>query len=343
MSRGLPLPVVRLLSSWYSTQNLSVRWRNALSTPFRVSNGVRQGGVLSPVLFSIYLDELLLKLESIGVGCFWKSHHAGALAYADDIVLLAPSASALRILLATCESHGTCLGLHFNPLKTQLINFRLGTSDFQSSNPNFFFCGSSLQFSSTVLHLGNKLKYNLCDDEDIVLKSRYLSRAANSLFSTFPKIGPVPLTYLFSSYCLALYGCELWNLSSPGLRSLEVILNKCLRRIWRLPSTTHTCILHRCAGVQSIFNTVHSRFLNFIKNAKVSSNYLVRAIFSQDLAYTPAGLNSLCGYKFLKNYSTEDGLCAEVLRDFLLSSFVSCDVCHGDSPVDVMLRTIATA
>lgn len=140
------------------------------------------------------------------------------------------------------------------------------------------------------------------------LKSRYLSRAANSLFSTFPKIGPVPLTYLFSSYCLALYGCELWNLSSPGLRSLEVILNKCLRRIWRLPSTTHTCILHRCAGVQSIFNTVHSRFLNFIKNAKVSSNYLVRAIFSQDLAYTPAGLNSLCGYKFLKNYSTEDGL-----------------------------------
>ena len=90
MSRGLPLPVVRLLSSWYSTQNLSVRWINALSSPFTVSNGVRQGGVLSPVLFSIYLDELLLKLESTGVGCFWNSHYAGALAYADDIVLLAP-------------------------------------------------------------------------------------------------------------------------------------------------------------------------------------------------------------------------------------------------------------
>ena len=72
LSRGLPSPVVRLLSSWYSTQNLSVRWGRASSTPFTVSNGVRQGGVLSPVLFSIYLDELLMKLESLGVGCFWN-------------------------------------------------------------------------------------------------------------------------------------------------------------------------------------------------------------------------------------------------------------------------------
>ena len=67
VSRGLPLPVVRLLRSWYSTQNLSVRWRNALSSPFTVSNGVRQGGVLSPVLFSIYLDELSLSLLELVV------------------------------------------------------------------------------------------------------------------------------------------------------------------------------------------------------------------------------------------------------------------------------------
>ena len=40
-------------------QYISVKLRNALSTPFTVSDGVRQGGVLSPVLFSIYLDKLL--------------------------------------------------------------------------------------------------------------------------------------------------------------------------------------------------------------------------------------------------------------------------------------------
>ena len=94
--------------------------------------------------FPIYLDELLSKLESTaGVGCIWNSHYAGALAYADDIALLAPSASALRTLLATCESHGSCLGLRFNPLMTHFINLRLGVSDFDN---NFLFCDSSLQY-----------------------------------------------------------------------------------------------------------------------------------------------------------------------------------------------------
>ena len=104
IDRGLPLPVVRFLSSWYSSQMMKVRWDKSLSSPFHVSNGVRQGGVLSPVLFSVYLDGLLQKLADSGVGCHWGHLFAGAVCYADDIVLLAPCPSALRILLNICSS-----------------------------------------------------------------------------------------------------------------------------------------------------------------------------------------------------------------------------------------------
>ena len=70
LDRGLPLPVIRFLSSWYRAQ-MRVHWNNSLSIPFGVSNGVRQGSVLSPILFSVYLDDLLEKLRASGVGCFW--------------------------------------------------------------------------------------------------------------------------------------------------------------------------------------------------------------------------------------------------------------------------------
>ena len=60
--------------------------------------GVRQGGVLSPYLFALYLDGLLEELPNSGVGCYWGSSFVGALAYADDIVLSAPCASALRCM-----------------------------------------------------------------------------------------------------------------------------------------------------------------------------------------------------------------------------------------------------
>ena len=72
-----------------------VRWGHSLSKLFRVSNGVRQDSLLSPVSFSVNIDSLLDSLEESSVGCYWGHHFAGALCYASDLVLLAPTASAL--------------------------------------------------------------------------------------------------------------------------------------------------------------------------------------------------------------------------------------------------------
>ena len=52
LARGCPLFMVRLLVHWYSHQECVVKWGNTLSAPFTVTNGVRQGSVLSPYLIS---------------------------------------------------------------------------------------------------------------------------------------------------------------------------------------------------------------------------------------------------------------------------------------------------
>ena len=59
LQQNLPPAVARLLLSWYISQQLKVRWSNNFSEPFNTSNGVRQGGVISPILFTIYIDDLL--------------------------------------------------------------------------------------------------------------------------------------------------------------------------------------------------------------------------------------------------------------------------------------------
>jgi len=71
-------------------------WNGTCFNSFRMLNGFRQGAILSPVLFCVYVDTLLISLSQAGTGCQFGSFFVGALAYADDLVLLAPSANAMR-------------------------------------------------------------------------------------------------------------------------------------------------------------------------------------------------------------------------------------------------------
>ena len=67
--RGVPSSLVRILAYWYANQSMRVRWGNILSTPFNVGNWVRQGGILSPALFNIYMDDLFRQLGGCSTGC----------------------------------------------------------------------------------------------------------------------------------------------------------------------------------------------------------------------------------------------------------------------------------
>ena len=117
LTRGLPVSIVRFLSSWYYAQQMCVHWNSSVSDSFHVLNGVRQGGVFSPMLFAVYVDSLLEMLEASGVGGYSGGCFVGAVCYADGIVLLAPCASALTVLLDICDTFASSHGLVFNAAK----------------------------------------------------------------------------------------------------------------------------------------------------------------------------------------------------------------------------------
>ena len=100
-AKQLPSIVLRSLVFVYEQQTAWVRWGNAKSSCFGITNGTRQGSVLSPAFFAVYIDDLLQRLRHLGVGCYIGDKFLGAAGFADDIVLIAPSRGAMEIMLGT--------------------------------------------------------------------------------------------------------------------------------------------------------------------------------------------------------------------------------------------------
>ena len=88
------------------------------SENFPVVDGVKQRGILSPVLFCIYINDLLLTLRQTRVGCFLGSCFVGALAYVHDIVLMASTATAMWQLLAVCDEFAVKSDVMFHASKS---------------------------------------------------------------------------------------------------------------------------------------------------------------------------------------------------------------------------------
>ena len=149
--------------------------------------------------------------------------------------------------LSICNKYALSHGLKFNECKTQLICFRS-----QSTRP----CSATISFNGTVLcyldyvtHLGHILTWDLSDHNmDIIRVIRDMNRKANSILCTFGSVDPFIKCFLVKSFCLSLYGCTLWKLSSSSLKFIEISL---LRKVWNLPYNSHTSIVH-CVARQLV-------------------------------------------------------------------------------------------
>ncbi len=77
MSTGLPPIIIRSLMYIYSNSKIQVKWKDSISVPFDAANSVKHGSVLSPILFTLILDDFLFELEKSGDGCRIGTNYYG--------------------------------------------------------------------------------------------------------------------------------------------------------------------------------------------------------------------------------------------------------------------------
>ena len=115
------MSVVNIIVNWYSKLSIVVRWNGNDSIPHTVLSSVRQGGVLSPVLFNAYFNCMLSNLRSLDYGCHVKNMFIGAIGYADGLLLISAGIMQLESMLDSCGATGREIGIKFNSINSACI------------------------------------------------------------------------------------------------------------------------------------------------------------------------------------------------------------------------------
>ena len=144
-------------------------------TFLKVYNGVKQGSILSPILFNFYLDVLLDKLKTCGVGCYIGWTFAGCLAYADDVTLLGPSVTGPQGMLQVAKTFSLEFQMLFNESKTECICFHQGIT----VDNSHVYLGSKRLSWKKVKYFGVYVNSKLDDIEDIDRKTGKLISSVN--------------------------------------------------------------------------------------------------------------------------------------------------------------------
>ena len=120
---GVPSKVVRVIAAFYDGTSCRVKVQGEKSSPFEVKSGVRQGCVLSPLLFNVVIDWIMNKSLAgrTGVACGTGLNFTDA-GYADDIVFLEETEAQAQELLDTINGNAQKLGLHINARKTKCLS-----------------------------------------------------------------------------------------------------------------------------------------------------------------------------------------------------------------------------
>ena len=350
--------VIRLLIDSYVRQQACVSWNGFKSNYFILQNGVKQGGVLSPILFTMYIDNLLIKLKQSGYGCHVDNVFMGALSYADDITLLSPSLHGLNRMLEICAKFADNFDITFNSKKTLCIKFGESLNGKECAKLN----NKIIKWVDHIKHLGNFLDSTLSDKLDTRSKISAFIGYVNKVKANFGHLQMYVLCKLFKIYCCSFYGSQMWKINSLYFKNVCICWNKAVRRILNVPYTTHTWMLGPILNQTHISTQLIKRCIRFLFGMASSHNIIVYTCYNNAIgnANTPMGsniayfrdkygieLNSLS--KNITNLvsepklNTEQLIAIQHLRDLL---DIQNNVCTLDNfsveDIDMLIREVAT-
>ena len=240
---GVKGKLYNCLKSMYLNVRARIRSGNKLTDYIRCTVGVKQGDVCSPILFSLFINELAIEIIKKGRhGLLFENIELFILLLADDIVLLSETIVGLQTQLNNLQHSSLSLGLNVNMEKSNIIVFRKG--GYLGARERWFFNGIQMPVVNVYKYLGiyfsTKLSFTAACT-DLVSRAKGAFLTINQRLSILGNHSIMLVLKLFDKQVMPIlqYGSEIWGLEKSALQCEKLhlfVLKKILGVNQRTPN-----------------------------------------------------------------------------------------------------------
>ena len=269
LNNHCPLTFINILACWYNKSYASVKWGSALSSLVQMKSGTRQGGVCSPALFAVFVNDILLLLEKSGLGCVIDHYCLNSFMFADDLVLLTISISDLNDMIAICKVELDWLDMKINVTKSDCI--RVG--------PRFKFIDSIIiTIGNDTISWSHEIKYlglYIVSGKHFSVNLHYCKmkffRSLNSILSKIGDTNALTLILSLTSsncYPILMYGLQSMRLTKSQVNRLQYAYNSVFFKLFRTFKSDIILQTQYYTGHLDLASLLDLRSLNFLNTLR---------------------------------------------------------------------------
>lgn len=288
---GITGKMWRIIYHSYKTATAHVQANSMISQPFRISQGVGQGRVLSAWLFALFINDLILRLLETNVGLLVGHLQIPAILLADDTTILSSTPSGLQTLLNVVNEYAFTWKLKYNATKSNCVIFRPPKMTSNQADINFTLGSNNIKCAKSITYAGTLINSNLKTFDRTNNACKKLKQNLHSLYNigVNPKgMNPINCSIIWKRIVLptALYGCEIWGHLSPReTETLEIVQRYFVKFILGAEKTSPNDSCISTLGLWSIEGTLDKfKLLLFGRLCRANHNTTHKQIFDVRLS-----------------------------------------------------------
>ena len=266
----IPPRLVLILRNMYREFNIRVKIQAVMSGDGKIEQGLKQGGVLSTSMLTMFMDDKIRAMLDARVGATIGEKTVPVIAYADDEVLISTDPAELQMLLDIAYQHSRLWRYRYSAAKSKVVLY--GT---RRVNHTWKLGSEILQTVDQYTHLGIIMSPKLTARKRIEAGMNNARRALYARCDTGLNISrksPLSLYAIWKTYaepCL-VYGLAVTRLTATDARYLERMLLRLFRLMQGLPPKTQDIVTYAMIGAppcRSLVKTVTMQYIGFLLKA----------------------------------------------------------------------------